>query len=132
MQFIRLSLMLLILPIFLNAEENVGFLMNQKYICLNLGMLKDNKIIPIMSKEDVLKYPIRFYVDDKRVLRTDGKMNNIYFYDNKNQVYVGENTVMNLGVEDGKRFLSMTTLKGDMKGILIIYGCSETDNWTLN
>lgn len=117
---------------FLNAEENIGFLMNQKYVCFNLGMLKDNKIIPIMSKEDVLKYPIRFYVDDKRVLHTDRKINNIYTYDNRSQVYVGENTVMNLGIEDGKRFLSMTTLKGDMKGILIIYDCSETDNWTLN
>jgi hypothetical protein len=31
MRLIRLSLLLLILPIFLNADENIGFLMNQKY-----------------------------------------------------------------------------------------------------
>jgi hypothetical protein len=116
----------------LYSEENIGFLMNQKYMCLSIGALEDSKIIPIMSKEDVLKYPIRFYVDDKRVLHTDGKVRNLFSYNEKNKLYFEENTAIRLTVEEGKRYMFMMPLQDEMKGTILIYHCSETDNWTLN
>lgn len=117
---------------FLNAEENNGFLMNQKYVCFSVGALKDDKIFPIMSKEDVLKYPIRFYVDDKRILHTDGKVRNLYIYDEKNKLYFEENSLLKLSVEQDERYMMIVPTNGELKGTALIYNCYETDSWTLN
>ena len=53
---------------FLYAEENISFIINQKYICMNLGKIVNNKIVPINDNEETLKYPIRFYINGQKIL----------------------------------------------------------------
>jgi hypothetical protein len=95
--FLRLSLFIA-LALNLYSEENIGFLMNQKYVCFSVGALKDDKIFPIMSKEDVLKYPIRFYVDDKRILHTDGKVRNVNIVSKINFIAVCPYSFLNMEI----------------------------------
>ena len=94
-------------------------------------MLKDNKIIPIMSKEDVLKYPIRFYIDDKKILHTDSKTDNKFTYDYRNKLYVGENSAIDLSIRNDVRYMINMPIKGDSKGIPFIYTCLKTERWSL-
>ena len=116
---------------FLNAQENITFLINQKYICLNLGTLVNGKIIPAVNNNDYVKYPIRFYINGKKLLFTDSKTDNKYTYDEKNDFYIGENSAINLSIKDGVRYMINMPIKGDQKGIPSIYNCNKTERWSL-
>jgi hypothetical protein len=116
---------------FLRAEENVTFLINQKYLCTNLGALIKGKIVPIIAKEDYLKYPIRFYLNDKKILFTDGKSNNKYTYNEKSNLYINENSAIDLIISNGVRYMINMPISGDSKGVPYIYNCVKTERWSL-
>ena len=124
-------LLIFIFISFLRAEENVTFLINQKYICSNLGALVNGKIVPVLSSEDYLRYPIRFYINGKKLLFTDSKTNNKYTYDEKNNFYISENSAINLSVKDGVRYMINMPIKGEQKGTPFIYNCVKTERWSL-
>ena len=48
-------------------KKNIGFLMNQKYVCINQGALMNDQLVPILSKEDALNHPLRIVVDDNNI-----------------------------------------------------------------
>lgn len=116
---------------FLNAEENLTFLLNQKYLCTNLGALLNGKIVPVVGKEDYIKYPIRFYINDKKILYTDGKVNNKYTYDENNKLYTNESSAINLNVSNGTYYMINMPITGDLKGTPFIYNCVKTERWSL-
>lgn len=116
---------------FLYAEEKVSFLVNQKYLCTNLGVLINGSIVPAVEKENSLKYPIRFYIDDKKTLRTDSKTDNKFTYDYRNKLYVGENSAIDLSIRNDVRYMINMPIKGDSKGIPYIYTCLKTERWSL-
>lgn len=116
---------------FLYAEEKTTFIVNQKYLCTNLGALINGSIVPAVEKDNSLKYPIRFYINDKGILHTDGKTNNKFTYDEKSNLYVGENSAIDLSVRDDVRYMINMPIKGDTKGIPLIYTCLKTERWSL-
>lgn len=109
------------------AEKNIGFLMNQKYVCTNQGAIIDGKIVPVMSQEDALQHPLRFFVDGNNLLQTDGSIKNLKHIE-KTTYGDFENKIM-LTINDNKRYIFMSSKK--MKNIPIVYVCVETNNWTL-
>lgn len=126
---LKIILYLILLVISVSAEDkNIGFMMNQKYVCINQGALVDDKIVPIFSKEDAIKYPMRIMVDSKNILHTDGKQDlKLPFIDSK--IYGNQNNQIILGIEDNRRvavYISKT-----MQNTPVLYFCVETDNWTI-
>ncbi len=109
------------------GEKNIGFLTNQKYLCINQGAFINNKIVPILSKEDTLKYPLRIKVDDNNLLQTDGAYKNLKHIEKT--LYANSNTKIMLMIEKDKRFMMLSSKK--MNNMPILYLCTETDNWTL-
>lgn len=108
-------------------NKNIGFMQNQKYVCINQGMYINKKLEKVMSEEDALKYPMRFYIDDKNILNTDTGLK-LPLVDMKKQVYKNENTMVSLTI-DKQRYMLFTDKS--MNFIPAIYICNETDNWTL-
>ena len=106
-------------------------LINQKYLCTNLGILINGTIVPAIEKDSSLKYPIRFYISDKRILHTDSKIDNRFTYDDRNKFYVGENYAIDLSAKDGVLYMINIATKGDSKGIPYIYTCLKTERWSL-
>lgn len=109
------------------AEDNIGFLQNQKYVCINQGMLIDNKLEKVMSDEDAFKYPIRFFVDDKNFFNTDAGLK-LPLVDREKQVYKNNNTAVSLIVDKQRYMLFADKM---MNYVPAVYLCNETDNWTL-
>lgn len=109
------------------GDKNVGFLMNQKYLCINQGALIKNEIVPILSQEEALQHPLRIKVDENNLLQTDGAYKNLKNIE-KTSYGDSENLFM-LMVIDDQRIMYMSSK--DMKSIPILYLCIETDNWTL-
>lgn len=119
---------LLLLVINLYAEnKNVGFLMNQKYACLNKGALIDKKIVPILSEEDSLKHPMRILIDDNNVLQTDGILKNLKHIEKT--VYGNSQDKIMLFVEKNQRYIFM--MSKEMNNMPIAFQCVETNNWTI-
>ena len=109
------------------GDKNVGFLMNQKYLCINQGALIKNELVPVLSQEDTLKHPLRIKVDENNLLQTDGVYKNLKHIE---KTYYGdsENLFM-LMIENDQRLMYMSSK--EMKGIPLLYLCTETDNWIL-
>ena len=106
---------------------NLGFLMNQKYVCINQGVMVDKKIIPIVSQEEALRHPIRIMIDSNNKLQTDGPMKNLHSVGNN--TYTDGTNKIKLFVVDDKRFMVLSSSK--VKDIPILHICAETDNWTV-
>ena len=83
----KLIALIFLLSLIQADDNNIGFLMNQKYICVNQGAIINDKLVKVMSQEDALKYPSRIYVDDNRNLHTDGKVDNSLEYNKDNGLY---------------------------------------------
>lgn len=112
-------------------NKNIGFMQNQKYVCINQGILtKEDKLEKVMSDEDALKYPIRFYIDDKNILNTDAGLK-LPLADKEKDLYSKEDksTVIKLFISNNQR--TMMFLDKLMNYAPAIYLCNETDNWTL-
>ena len=116
-----------ILTSYLFADSNIGFLQNQKYVCVNQGMYINKKLEKVMSDEGAFKYPNRVCVDDKNFLNTDAGLK-LPLVDKEKQVYKNDNTIISLNVDE-KRY--MFFMDKAMSFIPAIYICQETDNWTL-
>lgn len=115
----------------LHAEDkNLGFMVNQKYVCIGTEAIVGDKIITIQSKEDAMKYPTRFYIDDNNILHTDGRVDNILQY-TKPSIYESDDSVILLEIQDNQRMMFRAIKKGKAKGLVLIHSCLETDNWTL-
>lgn len=124
----KFTLLLSILFSSLFAYENVGFLMKQKYACIMQGVINNGKLEEVMSKEEAFSYPIRFYIDDDNIFRTDAGMvlNHV-----KEALYSDDkkNDIVNLFVEENKRYMLLVSRKPmDIKSLYI---CIETKNWTI-
>ncbi len=112
-------------------NRNIGFMQNQKYVCINQGILtKENKLEKIMSNEDAFKYPIRFYIDNKNILNTDAGLK-LPLADKEKDLYNKEDKsiVIRLFISNNQR--NMMFLDKLMNYVPAIYICNETDNWTL-
>lgn len=109
------------------GEKNVGFLMNQKYLCVNQGALIDDKIVPVLSQEDALKHPLRIKVDEDNLLQTDGAFKNLKHIEKT--LYGNSDTKIMLLVKDDERYMIFSSKQ--MNNVPMIYLCIETDNWTL-
>jgi len=107
---------------------NNGFLQNQKYVCISQGALINNEVIPVFSKEDAMKYPLRIMVDKNNILHTDSQVDLKLPYIEKT-VYGNEENKIILGVENDKRFIIQ--LSKAMKNVPMLFNCVETDNWTI-
>lgn len=112
-------------------NRNIGFMQNQKYVCINQGILtKENKLEKVMSDEDAFKYPIRFYIDNKNILNTDAGLK-LPLADKEKDLYSKEDksTVIRLFISNNQR--NMMFLDKLMNYVPAVYLCNETDNWTL-
>ena len=119
-------LLLLAINIFA-GDKNTGFQMNQKYVCINQGAMMNDKLVPILSKEDALKHPLRIVVDSNNMLQTDGTIKNLKHI--KKTIYGDSENKITLIVNGNNRFIMMLSKK--IKNIPIVYVCTETNNWTL-
>lgn len=119
---------LLLLTISISAgDKNIGFQMNQKYVCINQGAMINDNIVPILSKEDALKHPLRIVVDSNNILQTDGAIKNLKHIEKT--IYGDSRNKIILIVDGNNRFIMM--LSKQMKNMPIIYACTETNNWSL-
>jgi hypothetical protein len=109
------------------GKLNRGFLMNQRYVCINQGMLVNKKLIPVMSQEEALRHPIRIMIDSDEKLQTDGPMKNLEPIGGN--TYTDGTNKMKLFVEDDKLFMFLSSTI--TKNIPILHVCVETDNWTI-
>ncbi len=124
----KILMLLLFLAInSLASDKNIGFLMNQKYLCINQGAMINDDLVPILSKEDALKHPLRIIIDDNNMLHTDGAIKNLKYI--KKTIYGNSENKIILIVDGNNRFIMM--LSKQMKNMPIIYACTETNNWTL-
>lgn len=130
-KYIILALLLKITVVNGNdIDQNLGFMMNQKYACVSTHGMIGDKIIQIQSLEDAMKYPSRFYIDDNHNLHTDGREDNI-FTKLKTNIYESQNSAIILKIIDNKRYMLRAIMTGELKGFTLIHECIETDNWTL-
>lgn len=114
-----------------SSESNIGFLANQKYICVSTEAIVGEEVIQIQSREDALKYPTRFYIDDNKILRTDGSKDNVLIYNTKKNAYESKDSAILLEIKNNRRMMFRVLLSGKLKGMVLIHTCVETDNWTL-
>ena len=124
-----ISFFILVISTFAN-DSNVGFLMNQKYACIIQGAYINNELVKVMTEEEALKYPTRFYIDDDFMLHTDGKIDNMFKKYNKD-TYVSDESIISLSIDNGKMHMIRMELFGKMKDIPFVHGCIETNNWTI-
>ena len=124
---VMVAIYAMVLDIANAGEQNVGYLMNQKYVCINQGMIINKKLVPVMSHEDALRHPIRIMIDSHNKLQTDGPMKNLYSIGNN--TYTDGTNKIKLFVVDDKRFMSLSSSK--LKNVPILHVCVETDNWTV-
>lgn len=113
-----------------SVDKNLGFMMNQKYVCVSTEGLVGDKIIQIQSLEEAMKYPSRFYIDDNNVLHTDGKEDNVFTH-KEASVYTSKDSLIILQITDNIRYMFRAVKTGKLKGLTFIHKCMETDNWTL-
>lgn len=125
-----ICLLIVVSAVNLYADENLGFMQNQKYVCVSTHAMVGKEVIQVQSKEDALKYPTRFYIDDDMVLHTDGKVDNIFTYDGE-EAWKSKDSIIVPKVENGQRVMFRILLSGPMKGVALLFNCTETDNWTL-
>jgi len=125
-----LTLCILANILFASNDSNIGFLMNQKYVCVSTHAVVGDKTIKVQSKEDALKYPSRIYIDDKFNLHTDGNKDN-FFKQKEPLVYESSDSIIMLDVDKGQRYMFRAPKNGQLKGLIFIHLCEETDNWTL-
>jgi len=111
----------------LSADANLGFLANQKYICISQGTIANGKLIPT-PQEEAMKYPIRFYIDDNNVMHTDAKLTLPHM---EKTTYSDGDNRMGLIVEKDKRYVVTTNKQLKSLGAAILYVCAETKNWTI-
>lgn len=126
-------LCLLINLVFINfaqAEENLGFMQNQRYVCIGTHAIAGDKVIQVQSLEDAKKYPTRFYIDDDMILHTDGKTDNKLTYVGE-EAFKSNDSIILLKIEDNKRMMFRILINGPLKGLSLIFDCIETENWTL-
>ena len=108
-------------------DKNLGFLMNQKYVCLNEGAIINEEIKPIVSQEEALKYPTRIFIDDNNILHTDGIIKNLNHIEKT--MYGDANTKIILMVENDRRYI--INISKQTNNIPMLFSCIETNNWTL-
>jgi hypothetical protein len=112
----------------LTAGVNIGFLANQKYICISQGMVVGDKLVNPTPQEEAMKYPMRFYIDDNNVMHTDAKLKLPHL---EKTIYSNGDYNMGLIVNNDKRYLVSSNKKLDALGASILYVCAETNNWTI-
>jgi len=113
---------------FLNNESkeksslNLGFLMNQKYICIKKANILNDKVI----KNENSNYKLRFYIDSNIILHTqDGLLlNNI-----APQIYENQDFSITLSPINSNRYLVISDKKELNDSILL--ECTETKIWNL-
>ena len=110
-----------------SGRLNLGYMMNQKYVCVNIGAFLNGKLVQVVSRDDALRHPMRIMVDSNNNLQTDGILKNLK-YVGKNTYSDGINKIM-LFVDNDKRYMFMSSQK--VKNIPMVYSCTETDNWTI-
>lgn len=123
----KLLILFLLISTVFSSNKNVGFLMNQKYVCVNKGAFVGNKIIPLMSKEETLQHPIRIVIDEDNVLHTDGIIKDLKHIEKT--MYGNKQFKIILVIEKNQRYIM--TISQKMKNIPMIYQCVETQNWTI-
>lgn len=122
---IKYLLLISIVYVFGFSKENVAFLSNQKYACINQGYFDGEKLIELMDFEQSKDYPIRFYIDDNNELNTDTK-DKLQYLDNN--TYVNEKYMMTLSVANKGRYMYLTLFNPK---VTYLYFCVETNNWTI-
>jgi hypothetical protein len=127
---VKIFITLITLLLSINADENVGFLTNQKYVCASTQLVVGNQVINHQTEKEALTYPQRFYVDDKNILHTDGKIDNTFTH-KKDTAYESKDSVIVLEIKDNTRYMYRAILTGELKGTIFIFKCLETDNWTV-
>ena len=125
--FMSLSLLGITWGTVMAGNLNQGFLMNQRYVCINQGMIINKKIVPVMSQEDALRHPIRIMIDSDNKLQTDGPMKNLHSVGNN--TYTDGTNKIKLFVVDDKRFMTLSSSK--VQNVPILHVCTETNNWTI-
>lgn len=108
-------------------DKNLGFLMNQKYVCFNEGAIVNEEIKPIFSQEEALKYPTRIFIDDNNILHTDGTIKNLNHIEKT--MYGDANTKIILMIENDRRYI--INISKQTNNIPMLFSCIETNNWTL-
>lgn len=116
-----------LIPLTIFADDNLGFLMNQKYVCFNEGAIINEQITPIFSQEEALKYPTRIFIDNNNVLHTDGPIKNLSHLEKT--IYGDDNTKIILMVEKDSRYIIQISKMAN--NIPMLFSCIETNNWTL-
>ena len=112
-------------------DVNVGFVSNQKYVCIQEYQMNAGKLSAI-SDEEKTNYPSRFYVDDNMILHTDGKTDNTFYYNKDLNLYISEYSAIELKILENKRYMIRSFYNTKfLTELAILHFCIETDNWTL-
>jgi hypothetical protein len=82
------------------------------------------------TEKQALQYPQRFYIDDKNILHTDGKVDNKFTH-KEDMAYESKDSMIILAIQNNIRYLYRISLNGETKGASFIFKCVETNNWTI-
>jgi len=115
--------------LFANNDNNIGFLMNQKYLCIPTHILVGDEV-KVISKEEAFTYPTRFYIDSDLKMHTDSPKYNL-FNQLSSSIYENDMSTIQLKIENNQRIMLRLFTKGPMKGFIFYNKCVETENWTL-
>jgi len=116
-------------------NEGNGILNNQKYVCINSGYLVSGTYKGLTGQEKInaLKYPVRFFINDRiQMIQDNGS---VLYYTRKTSNIMGfkdsNNKEMLVSVDKfGKKLIGLTHF--DSIPAQVIYVCTETENWTLS
>jgi hypothetical protein len=112
---------------FLNDKNklgvNLGFLMNQKYLCIQQALFIDDTVI---EKKDI-NNKIKFYINSNLVLNTE---TGLKLKQKAPQIYANKNTKITLMPIKGYRYLLINIKNEPNK--LIFMKCTDTKIWNIN
>lgn len=116
----------------ISKDKNIGFTMNQKYVCINIGMINGGKLDQVFSREDALKYPMRIKIDEWNKLHTDGIIKNFDYLkkDKLGAHYENNEAKISLFIEKNIRYMVLQNLINKVMPAMM-YQCVETDNWSI-
>lgn len=106
-----------------SLEFNLGYLMNQKYACIKIGIINGDNFLKVNKSNQNL---LRFYIDSNNVLHTE---NELSMSNQAPHIYLNKDKQMTLYVKNDKRYLFVSE-RVNLK-TSSLFECVETKYWNI-
>lgn len=106
-----------------DLELNLGYMINQKYACIKLGIIDGDNFIQIKENNT---NPLRFYIDSNNILHTENKLS---LLNEAPHIYLNKDKQITLYAKNDKRYLLVAERTGLNTSNLL--ECVETKYWNI-